>query len=284
MEVIEKAPAKINLGLDILHKRSDGYHEVNMVMASIDLADKVTLCPLATDEILIESDCSFLPLDERNHVYQAAKLVKDTYQVTKGVHIKIDKKIPVAAGLAGGSSDAAATFRGLNKLWELNLSLDELVALGEAIGSDVPYCVEGGTRLATGRGECLSCLPEVPPCWVIVVKPPVSVSTWTVFTDLIVDDLDHPDIASLKQAIELKDYQEMVKHMGNSLEKATITKCPMVAQIKNKMMDFGADAAVMSGSGPTVFALCDKYSRAQRVYNGVKGFCNEVYLVRTLKS
>lgn len=284
MEVIEKAPAKINLGLDILHKRSDGYHEVNMVMASIDLADKVTLCSLESDEILVETDCSFLPLDERNHVFQAAKLVKERYGITKGVHIKIDKKIPVAAGLAGGSSDAAATFRGLNRLWELDLSIEELTLLGEAIGSDVPYCVEGGTRLATGRGECLSCLPEVPPCWVVVVKPPVSVSTWKVFTDLAVDELEHPDIDALKKGIEAGDYQEMVRHMGNSLEKATIDRCPMVAQIKRKLLDFGADAAVMSGSGPTVFALCQKYSRAQRVFNGVKGFCDEVYLVRTLKS
>lgn len=282
MEIIEKAPAKINLGLDILYKRDDDYHEVKMVMASIDLADKVSLRPLDTNEILVETDCSFLPLDERNHVYQAAKLLKETYQIEKGVHIKIDKKIPVAAGLAGGSSDAAATLRGLNQLWDLNLTNDILAEIGEKIGSDVPYCVEGGTKLATGRGECLACLPEVPPCWVIVVKPPVSVSTWKIFTDLAVEELNHPDMEALERALANGDYQSMIKHMGNSLEKATIEKYPVVEQIKTKMLNFGADAAVMSGSGPTVFALCDKYSRAQRVYNGVKGFCNEVYLVRTL--
>lgn len=282
MEIIEKAPAKINLGLDILYKRDDDYHEVKMVMASIDLADKVTLSPLDSDDILVETDCSFLPLDERNHVYQAARLLKETYNITKGVHISIDKKIPVAAGMAGGSSDAAATLRGLNQLWDLNLSSEVLAELGGQIGSDVPYCIEGGTKLATGRGECLECLAKVPACWVIVVKPPVSVSTWTIFDDLDVDELAHPNIAALEKAIVNGDYQEMIKHLGNSLESATSQKYPIVEQIKSKMLGFGADAAVMSGSGPTVFALCDKYSRAQRVYNGVKGFCDEVYLVRTL--
>ncbi|QIL46978.1 4-(cytidine 5'-diphospho)-2-C-methyl-D-erythritol kinase [Vagococcus coleopterorum] len=284
MEIIEKAPAKINLGLDILHKRDDNYHEVKMIMASVDLADKVSLTELPTSEIKVETDCSFLPLDEKNHVYQAARLVKETYNIEMGVHIRIDKRIPVAAGMAGGSSDAAATLRGLNKLWDLQLSQETLAELGAKIGSDVPYCVAGGTKLATGRGEILCDLSDVPPCWVVIVKPPISVSTWTIFTELDIAKLGHPDIKLLRSSIENNDYQEMIKHMGNSLEKATSEKYPIVAQIKNRMLDYGADAAVMSGSGPTVVALCDKHSRAQRVYNGVKGFCDEVYLVRTLKS
>ena len=283
MEIIEKAPAKINLGLDILHKREDGYHEVNMVMASIDLADKLIFRELPQDDIIIETDSSFLPVDRRNHVYQAASLLKEHCRIDKGVHIEVTKRIPVAAGMAGGSTDAAATLRGLNRLWELGLSLEELAELGKEIGSDTPYCVLGNTSLATGRGDELSALPAMPACWVVVVKPRVSVSTWTIFTDLAVETLHHPDIEALEEAIRLGDYQKMVASVGNSLETATTAKHPIVGQIKEKMLKFGADAALMSGSGPTVYALCDKYSRAQRVYNGVKGFCEEVYIVRTLE-
>lgn len=283
MEIIEKAPAKINLSLDVLHKRDDGYHEMEMVMTSIDLADRLTLTLLEEDRIVIETNRSFLPLDERNIAYKAAKLVKTTYQVKQGVHIYIEKNIPVAAGLGGGSSDAAATLRGVSKLWKLNLSLDELVALGEQIGSDVPFCIYGGSAYAYGRGEKLRPIEEVPQCWVVLVKPRRGISSWTVFENLAVDQLVHPNTEGLLEAIQQMDYPSMAEHLGNALEKVSIIKQPKIQQVKDKMMQFGADSALMSGTGPTIYGICQKYSRAQRVFNGLKGFCDEVYLVRTLR-
>lgn len=283
MDIIEKAPAKINLGLDALYKRQDGYHELEMVMASVDLADRLTFETINENKIIIDTNNSFLPLDRRNHVYQAAELLKRTYQQSKGIKIHIEKRIPVAAGLAGGSSDCAATLRGLNRLWELNLSNDRLAELGCQIGSDVPYCIEGGTAFVTGRGEKIEMLPAMPQCWVVLVKPKMSVSTSSIFSSLSFNSIDHPDINGLKQAIVLNDYAMMTQKIGNALEGVTIKRHPIIQQIKDRMVKYGADAALMSGSGPTVFALCSKKTRAQRIYNGLKGFCDEVYLVRTLK-
>lgn len=283
MEIIEKAPAKINLGLDALYKRQDGFHELEMVMASVDLADRLTFEPLSKNEIVIETDSSFLPVDRRNHVYQAAELLKDTFGLTQGVKIRIEKRIPVAAGLAGGSSDCAAALRGLNRLWNLGLSLEELVELGSKVGSDVPYCVHGGTAFVTGRGEKIEFLPPMPQCWVVLVKPRMSVSTSTIFGSLSFNSIEHPDIAGLKQAVEANEYKLMTEKVGNALEGVTIKRHPIIQQIKDRMTKYGADAALMSGSGPTVFALCEKKTRAQRIYNGLKGFCDEVYVVRTLK-
>ncbi len=283
MEIIEKAPAKINLCLDVLHKREDGYHEMEMVMTSVDLADRIVLKTIEENRIVIHSTNGFLPLDQRNHAYKAAKLLKDTYQIEKGVDISIEKNIPIAAGLAGGSSDAAATLRGLNRLWHLNLSNDELALLGEKIGSDVPYCVYGGTAYATGRGEKIQQIEAPPQCWVVLVKPKKGISTWTVFENLSFDQLVHPETEKMLTAIQEKDYVQMAGSTGNALETVSAIKQPDINHIKKKMLQFGADAALMSGSGPTVYALCKKYSKAQRVYNGLKGFCNEVYLVRTLK-
>ncbi|WP_086314938.1 4-diphosphocytidyl-2-C-methyl-D-erythritol kinase [Enterococcus sp. 7F3_DIV0205] len=283
MEIIEKAPAKINLGLDALYKRQDGYHELEMIMASVDLADRLTFELLPENEIVIETDSSFLPVDRRNHVYQAAELLKNTFGLTQGVRIYIEKRIPVAAGLAGGSSDCAAALRGLNRLWNLDLSFEELAELGSKIGSDVPYCIHGGTAFVTGRGEKIEFLPSMPQCWVVLVKPRMSVSTSSIFGSLSFNSIHHPDIHGLKQAIETDDYRLMAEKIGNALEGVTIKRHPVIQQIKDRMMKYGADAALMSGSGPTVFALCEKQTRAQRIYNGLKGFCDEVYIVRTLK-
>ncbi|AEB28930.1 4-diphosphocytidyl-2-C-methyl-D-erythritol kinase [Carnobacterium sp. 17-4] len=283
MEIIEKAPAKINLSLDVLHKREDGYHEMKMVMTSVDLADRIVLKTIEEDRIVIHSTNGFLPLDQRNHAYKAAKLLKDTYNIEKGVDITIEKNIPIAAGLAGGSSDAAATLRGLNRLWDLKLTKDELATLGEKIGSDVPYCIYGGTAYATGRGEKIQQIQDIPQCWVVLVKPKKGISTWTVFENLSFDQLIHPEIPQMLTAIQDNDYSQMVDSTGNALETVSAVKQPDIKRIKKKMIEFGADAALMSGSGPTIYALCKKYSKAQRVYNGLKGFCNEVYLVRTLK-
>lgn len=283
MEITEKAPAKINLTLDALHKREDGYHELEMVMTSVDLADRVTVRSIEENKIVIRTNSGVLPLDRRNHAYQAARLMKTTFEIDTGVEIMIEKHIPIAAGLAGGSSDAAATLRGLNRLWNLGLTLDEVAELGAQVGSDVPYCVYGRTALVKGRGEQVELLGEIPQCWVVLVKPRVGVSTGTVFNVLSFDNLDHPDTTSMVQAIKEQDYHKMTQSVGNVLEHITVERHPDIERIKEKMLKFGADAALMSGSGPTIFALCNKYSRAQRVYNGLKGFCKEVYLVRTLK-
>lgn len=282
MEIIEKAPAKINLGLDALYKRQDGYHELEMIMASVDLSDRLILNEISRDEIIIETDNYFLPVDRRNHVYQAAELLKKKFKIDRGIEITIEKKIPVAAGLAGGSSDCAATLRGLNRLWDLGLSLEELATLGSEIGSDVPYCVYGGTAFVTGRGEKIDFLPAMPQCWVILVKPEMSVSTASIFGSLSFNTIKHPRIDLLKQAVLTDDYSLMVTELGNALESVTIKRYPEIQQIKDRMMRYGADMALMSGSGPTVFALCKKKTRAQHIYNALKGFCDEVYLVRTL--
>lgn len=283
MEIIEKAPAKINLGLDVLRKREDGYHELEMVMSSVDLADRLTFETLPTNEIIVETNKAFLPIDKRNNVYQAAAILKERYGIEEGIKISITKNIPVAAGLGGGSTDCAAALRGMNRLWELNLSMDELVSMGVQVGTDVPYCLYGTTAFIAGKGEIVQPLVPMPQCWVVLVKPRISVSTRKIFQQVEMDKLSHPDMNKLSEAILARDYQGMLQHMGNSLEDITIPKHPIIQQIKERMLKYGADAALMSGSGPTVFALCQKYSRAQRIVNGLKGFCDEVYLVRTLQ-
>ncbi len=280
---MEKAPAKINLGLDILGKRPDGLHELAMVMASIDLADRLYLEEIPENKIIIETNKAFLPTDKKNHVYEALELVKERFNIDKGLRVKIHKEIPVAAGLGGGSTDSAAALRAVNRLWNLGLSIEELAALGAEVGSDVPYCVYGQTSLVEGFGEKVTPIAPMPQCWVVVVKPRMSVSTRTIFAKIVMEDLYHPDIETLVSAIEENDYQKMTENLGNSMEVVTIKKHPVIQQLKDRMLKYGADAAMMSGSGPTVYALCHKYSRAKHVLNALKGFCDEVYLVRTLK-
>ncbi|PAE18612.1 4-(cytidine 5'-diphospho)-2-C-methyl-D-erythritol kinase [Bacillus sp. 7504-2] len=282
MKVLIKAPAKINLSLDVLHKRPDGYHEVEMIMTTIDLADRLELTLLSEDEIKIVSQNRFVPDDQRNLAYQAAKLLKEKFHVKKGVKINIEKTIPVAAGLAGGSSDAAATLRGLNKLWQLDLSLDELAELGAQIGSDVSFCVYGGTALATGRGEKIKELPSPPSCWVVLAKPLIGVSTADVYGRLQLKDVVHPNTDGMIEAIQSQDFAGVCRNVGNVLEGVTLNLYPEVAQIKEQMHRFGADAVLMSGSGPTVFALVQHDSRMHRLYNGLRGFCDQVFAVRLL--
>ncbi len=275
-----KAPAKINLTLDVLHKRPDGYHEVEMIMTTVDLADRIGLETREDGAIHILSLDRFVPNDQRNLAYQAAKILKDMFKVKQGVSISIEKNIPVAAGLAGGSSDAAATLKGLNKLWNLGLSLDELAQIGTKIGSDVAFCVYGGTALATGRGEKIQELPSPANCWVILAKPTLGVSTADVYGNLKLDKITHPPTEQMIKAIEEKDFKLMCSSLGNVLEDVTLKLHPEVAVLKDQMKKFGADAVLMSGSGPTVFGLVNHESRVQRVYNGLRGFCNEVYAVR----
>jgi 4-diphosphocytidyl-2-C-methyl-D-erythritol kinase len=282
LKLLIKAPAKINLSLDVLHKRPDGYHEVEMVMTTIDLADRIEMSLLDKDTIKINSQNRFVPDDQRNLAYQAARLLKERFNVKKGVSITIEKTIPVAAGLAGGSSDAAATLRGLNKLWQLGLSIDELATLGSEIGSDVSFCVYGGTALATGRGEMIEQLPAPPTCWVVLAKPFIGVSTAEIYRRLQIDGIHHPNTKEMVRAIEEKDFKRVCHHVGNVLEEVTLDLHPEVALIKDQMRRFGADAVLMSGSGPTVFSLVEHDSRMHRIYNGLRGFCDQVFAVRML--
>lgn len=277
-----KAPAKINLTLDVLYKRPDDFHEVEMIMTTVDLADRIGLENRPDGLIKIVSADRFVPDDNRNFAYQAAQLLKDLYNIQEGVTITIEKQIPIAAGLAGGSSDAAATLRGLNELWNLNLSVDELAELGAKIGSDVSFCVYGGTALATGRGEKIQEIEAPPACWVVLAKPKIGVSTAEIYGGLNVDEITHPNTASMLKAIETNDYELMCKSLGNVLESVTLKLYPEVEIIKEQMHRFGADAVLMSGSGPTVFGLVDTEARVNRIYNGLRGFCDEVYVVRLL--
>lgn len=282
LKLLVKAPAKINLSLDVLFKREDGYHELEMVMTTIDLADRLEIEPYESDHIIVQSQSRYVPDDERNLAYKAANLVKQTFNISKGVKISIEKNIPVAAGLAGGSSDAAAVLRGLNRLWNLNLTLDELAKLGAEIGSDVSFCVYGGTALAKGRGEIITPLPPPPQCWVVLAKPSIGVSTADIFGNLCLEEVDHPNTKEMIDAIYEQDYVRMCKNLNNVLESVTLKKYPEVKQIKEDMLRFGADGVVMSGSGPTVFGLAKHDSRMQRLYNGLRGYCKHVYAVRLL--
>jgi len=254
-----------------------------MVMTMVDLADRLEMQELPRDTIMISSQAGYIPLDEKNLAFQAAKLIKDRYQVTRGVYIHLDKKIPVAAGLAGGSSDAAATLRGLNRLWSLGLTAAEMMDLGAELGSDVPFCVAGGTAIARGRGERLAPVASPPACWVVLAKPPINVSTADVYGKLSVAEIKrHPDTARLLTAIGQRDFAAMCASLGNVLEEVTLSLYPEVRHLRDCMERLGADGVLMSGSGPTVFGLVEKETKAERLYNGLRGFCKDVYAVRLL--
>ncbi len=282
-KIYEKAPAKINLLLDVLRKREDGYHEVQMVMTMVDLADRLEMEEIPGDRIVLSSQAGFIPLDEKNLAFQAARLLKERCNVSRGVYIQLDKRIPVAAGLAGGSSDAAAALRGLNRLWGLGLSTGELEALGAELGSDVPFCIRGGTAVARGRGEKLESVESPPQCWVILAKPPINVSTADVYGKLKAHELkEHPSLENMLAALREGSFSGMCAALGNVLETVTLQRYPEVLQIKECMAKLGADGVLMSGSGPTVFGLVSKETKVARIYNGLRGFCKEVYVVRML--
>lgn len=285
MKIYEKAPAKINLLLDVLRKREDGFHEVEMIMTMVDLSDRLEMEELQRDAIIISSQAGYIPLDEKNLAFQAARLIKERYDVKKGVYIHLDKKIPVAAGLAGGSSDAAAALRGLNRLWRLGIPDEELAVLAAELGSDVPFCVTGGTALATGRGEKLEPIENPPSCWVVLAKPPINVSTADVYGRFRVSAIDrHPSVPRMMDAIRGGSFTGVCEELGNVLEDVTLRLYPEVRMLKESMLRLGADGVLMSGSGPTVFGLVSKEAKLARIYNGLRGFCKEVYVVRMLTS
>lgn len=280
MEISEKAPAKLNFSLDTPFRHQNGEPEWKMVMIAVDLADYVHIQTLPNShKITVSTDSGFLPSDQRNLAYQAAKMLRDKYQINEGVAISIDKNIPVAAGMGGGSSDAAAVLRGLNKLWQLGLSRKELAKIGLEIDSDVPFCIYSEPAFVTGKGEIVIPIGPLPPLKLIIAKPRDSVSTPSILRKIDYDKIKHQDVDAVVCAIKAQDYATMVTKMGNTLEPITARRHPEILKIKEKMLQFGCDAAQMSGSGPTVFGVYQKASRAQHIYNSLRGFCKEVYIV-----
>lgn len=259
-----RAMAKINLGLDVTKKREDGYHEVRMVMQTIRMYDQLDIEVTAESGIRMQTNLPYLPVNENNLVIKAAKLLMDEFDIKEGLDIDLKKVIPVAAGMAGGSTDAAAMLVGVNRLFRIGLSTEDLMQRAVVLGADVPYCILRGTALAEGIGEELTPLPNAPECYVLIGKPGISVSTKFVYGNLKVDEIkNHPNIDELVAAIRQNDFGEMINNMGNVLEEVTIPAHPIIADIKQEMIDAGAVTALMSGSGPTVFGLFDDKVKAE---------------------
>lgn len=265
-----KAYAKINLGLDVVRRLENGYHEVKMVMQTVGIYDVLTF-EKASEGIVITTDSGELPTDENNLIYKAARLMKERYGITEGVRIHLQKNIPIAAGMAGGSTDAAATLKGLNELFELGAGKQELQEIGVKIGADVPYCVLGGTALAEGIGEKLTSLSSAPECVLLVAKPDINVSTKFVYEHLDAAGVDkHPDIDGMVEAIAEGSLQGIVERMENVLETVTIPAHPIIATIKSRMKELGAVNSLMSGSGPTVFGIFVDRETAEKAYEQIK--------------
>lgn len=278
-----KALAKINLGLDVLRRREDGYHEVKMIMQTINLYDELEIRKVKHPGIQVKTNLYYLPTNENNLVYKAAKLLMDEFRIRDGLSIQLQKKIPVAAGMAGGSSDGAAVLWGMNQLYGLGLSRRALMERGVRLGADVPYCVLRGTALAEGIGERLKTLPSMPKCYLLIAKPGISVSTRFVYENLHANDLrreQHPDVDAMIGALEKKDLALLASRMGNVLEEVTIPAHPVIQEIKTCMLEAGALGAMMSGSGPTVFGIFENQARARKAFRAVKGarLARQIYL------
>lgn len=288
-----KAYAKINLGLDVLRRLENGYHEVNMVMQSVDIYDQIILTsldeapsapddsPLTTDGISVSVDDISLPTDGNNLVYKAAKLMKDHYGITQGVHIRLEKHIPIAAGMAGGSTDAAAVMKGMRTLFRPEVTDAELMEIAVKIGADVPYCILGGTALSQGIGEILTPLSPMPHCHILVAKPDINVSTKFVYEHLDAQGVDkHPDIDAMVAAIQAGNLPGILPHMENVLETVTIPAHPIIKEIKQLMITYGAHASLMSGSGPTVFGIFTDETKAKEAYTKLckTGMAKQVFL------
>lgn len=276
-----RAYAKINLGLDVVRKREDGYHEVRMIMQTIRLYDQLTMKKIDRDEICLRTNLHYLPNNEKNLVYQAIKMLKDEFLIRDGLDVELDKRIPVAAGMAGGSSDAAAALVGMNRLFRLGLSKKELMKRGVKLGADVPYCILRGTALSEGIGEILTPLLPAPQCYVVVAKPGISVSTNYVYSNLkITKDTSHPDIDGIVNDIKNNDLYGMIEKLGNVLESVTTKDYPVIEQIKQELINQGAIGALMSGSGPTVFGLFDNKEKANDAYLYMRGsnLAKQVYV------
>lgn len=277
-----KALAKINIGLDVTGIRADGYHEVRMIMQTVNLFDKVAIKKQEGAEVTMSTNLHFLPVNDDNLCIKAAKLLMEEFDIHEGVHISLEKHIPVAAGMAGGSTDAAAVMVGINRLFNLKLSRKDLMERGVKIGADVPYCVMRGTALAEGIGEVLTPLSPMVKCPVLIAKPGISVSTKQVYQSLdsCFDNVKHPDIDQLILDIKNQDLHAICNHMGNVLEEVTIPLHPVISDIKKNMLDNGAVGAMMSGSGPTVFGFFEdmKTAKAAKEAMTESGLVKQLYL------
>ena len=276
-----KALGKINLGLDVLGRRENGYHDVRMVMQTVYLYDQIRIEKTKKPGIELSTNLFYLPVNENNLAYQAADLLMKEFDVKEGVKITLDKHIPVAAGMAGGSSNAAAVLFGINRMFSLGLSQKELMERGVKLGADVPYCIMRGTVLAEGIGEELKELPPMPKCTVLIAKPPISVSTKVVYEALDAKEIsEHPDIDGVIEGLEEGSLKKVASAMGNVLEDVTIPMHPVIEEIKQEMKECGALNAMMSGSGPTVFGLFENRTAAREAQRRIreKSLAGQVYV------
>ena len=275
--IVIKAMAKVNLGLDVLRRRENGYHDVKMVMQTVNLYDTLTITKREDAQIVITTNAGELPLSEDNLIYKAARLLFEEKGKEYGASIHLDKQIPIAAGMAGGSTDAAATLLGLNELYEFGFDKEKLAHIGVKIGADVPYCIYGGTYLSEGIGEVLTKLPDAPDCFVVIAKPGIGVSTKYVYENLHVETIkNHPDIDGMVDAIKAGNLDGVTAKMENILENVTIRRYPEIARMKACLEENGAKKALMSGSGPTVFGIFKEEEKAKTALDKL----NETGLVK----
>ncbi len=255
-KLLKRAYGKINLGLDVLRKRPDGYHDVKMIMQMVTIYDELTFEKINENKIIIKTDKAELPIDDNNLIYIAAKKFLNYIGSKQGLKITLNKNIPIAAGMAGGSTDAAATLLGINELLQTGIAKEELMKIAVTIGADVPFCIEGGTALSEGIGEILTPLTPPPACFLLIAKPDICVSTKYVYENLHADTLAaHPDIDGMAEALSRQDLKGVSSRLGNVLETVTIAQYPIIGKIKKAMLESGAMNSLMSGSGPTVFGL-----------------------------
>ena len=270
-QITRKAYAKINIGLDVLRRREDGYHELKMIMQTVDICDDLVFEKAAQPGIVIRTDHEELPVDGNNLIYKAADLLFREKGITEGVQITLTKRIPIAAGMAGGSSDAAATMHGVNELFGMGYSIQELQELGVKLGADIPYCLVGGTMLSEGIGEILTPLPAPPDCFLVVAKPDINVSTAFVYGNLHADRLTyHLDIDGMVRALQIGNLRGITDRLGNVLETVTIKEYPIIEEIKELMRSMGAENALMSGSGPSVFGIYTDRKTAEAAAHAVE--------------
>lgn len=282
-EIILKAPAKINLSLDVLNKRDDGYHNVSMVMQQVTLYDDIRVSVTQGKSIKVDTDCEFLPTDSNNITYKAAELMMEKYSLDKGINIFIEKRIPIAAGLAGGSTDAASVIKGINTLFDLNLTMNEMMDIGGQLGADVPFCVQGGCALAEGIGEKLTPIKGMDKGWLVLCKPMVSVSTALAYKGLKLHDIRvKPNNIAMIEALNQSNIYDICDNMINVFEPGIIKQYPVVKAIKDKLIEYGAIGSMMSGSGPTVYGVFKDYNKAHAAYNNLRLLYKQTYLVRPL--
>ncbi|MBD5454901.1 MAG: 4-(cytidine 5'-diphospho)-2-C-methyl-D-erythritol kinase [Lachnospiraceae bacterium] len=284
--IIRKAYAKINLGLDVIRRRPDGYHEVKMIMQTVGIYDVLTF-EKSKEGISISLDNEELPCDQGNLIYKAADLIMKEYGIREGVAVTLEKNIPIAAGMAGGSTDAAAVFHGMNELFSLSMSLQDMKRIGVKIGADVPYCIMGGTALSEGIGEILTPLPAPPNAYLLIAKPDINVSTKFVYENLHADTLKyHPDIDGMATALKEGDLKGITDRMGNVLETVTAEEYPVIRQIKEEMLKSGAENSLMSGSGPTVFGIYKEKERAEEALKLISqlGLAKQIFVTEFVQN